>query len=125
MYTSALERHAPLYEIKANLFKALAHPIRIRILELLTRAPETEVQVGDLIAELGMEPSHVSQHLSVLRRHRVVHSIRRGSAVFYRVAHPRIVDLLMVARDFLYDNLDEAQRQRAATADLPSLGGAR
>jgi len=125
MYQSALDRHAPLYEIKANLFKALAHPVRIRVLELLTKAPQGEVQVGGLIAELDMEPSHVSQHLAVLRRHRVVHSTRRGSAVFYSVAHPRIVDLLAVAREFLRDNLDEAQRQREQTANLPPLGDSR
>ena len=55
----------PLYEIKAELFKALGHPARIRILELLA---DDEVPVSSLLTDTGMEPSHLSQHLAVLRR---------------------------------------------------------
>lgn len=121
MYTDALGRHAPLYEIKANLFKALAHPVRVRLLELLTEQDHDERQVSELIAATGLESSRLSQHLAVLRRHHVVTAERRGSAVFYRVAHPRIVEMLAVARDFLTDNLRAAATQLNATEDLPSL----
>src|SRR5690625_1083927 len=78
----------PLYEVKANLFKGLAHPVRIRILELLAASPE--VNVAGLQSEVGLEASHLSQHLSVLRRHHLVTSERRGSHVFYRLADARI-----------------------------------
>ena len=57
---------APLYEVKANLFKGLAHPLRIRILELLSTAQE--LSVADLLKEMELEASHLSQHLSVLRK---------------------------------------------------------
>lgn len=122
MYTSALGRHAPLYEIKANLFKALAHPVRIRVLELLTERPGSERQVGELLSATGLEASHLSQHLAVLRRHHVVVAERRGSAVYYRVAHPRVADLLAVAREFLVDNLDAARDRLTDADDLPALG---
>lgn len=89
----------PLYEVKANLFKGLAHPFRIRILELLAAGPE--LSVADLQRETGLEASHLSQHLSVLRRHRLVESERRASHVFYRLADPRVATLLTAARELL------------------------
>lgn len=89
----------PLYEVKADLFKGLAHPVRIRLLELLCAADE--VPVGDLIEATGLEPSHVSQHLLVLRRYSLVQSARRGSVVWYRIAHAEVTELLTVARGLL------------------------
>lgn len=89
----------PLYEVKADLFKGLAHPVRIRLLELLCAADE--VPVGELIEATGLEPSHVSQHLLVLRRYSLVQSDRRGSIVWYRVAHAEVTELLAVARTLL------------------------
>ncbi len=107
----------PLYEVKANLFKGLSHPLRVRILEVL--AGDEEVGVTRLLAETGLEPSHLSQHLSVLRRHRLVASERRGSQVFYRLAYPQIADLLTVARTLLGEVLNDTARQLSASAELP------
>ena len=107
----------PLYEVKANLFKGLSHPVRVRILEVL--AGDEEVGVTRLLAETGLEPSHLSQHLSVLRRHRLVASERRGSQVFYRLAYPQIADLLTVARTLLGEVLNDTARQLSASAELP------
>ncbi|MEV8358751.1 MULTISPECIES: metalloregulator ArsR/SmtB family transcription factor [unclassified Microbacterium] len=110
----------PLYEVKANLFKGLAHPFRIRILELLSSSPE--VSVADLQAETALEASHLSQHLAVLRRHRLVQSERRGSHVFYRLADPRVADLLAVARALLLSMLEADSAQLAHVDTLPSFG---
>ncbi|MGA7205217.1 MAG: metalloregulator ArsR/SmtB family transcription factor [Specibacter sp.] len=90
---------APLYEVKANLFKGLAHPVRIRILERLSEAPE--VSVTELLSATGLEASRLSQHLSVLRRYHLVISERRGLQMFYALAHPQIKALLSVARELL------------------------
>ena len=57
---------APVFEVKAELFKALAHPVRVRALEVL--AEGREHSVGDLAAELGIEAPHLSQQLGILRR---------------------------------------------------------
>ncbi|WP_262106968.1 helix-turn-helix transcriptional regulator [Arthrobacter sp. Marseille-P9274] len=100
--------HAPLYEVKANLFKGLAHPIRIRLLELLAEAPS--VSVTDLIAGTGQEASNISQHLGVLRRHHLVVAERRGLQVFYSLAYPQVAELLTVARSFLTQVLATTQK---------------
>ena len=100
---------APLYEVKANLFKGLAHPVRIRVLELLCEAPE--VSVTDLLAATGLEASHLSQHLSVLRRYHLVKSERRALQMFYSLAYPQVADLLSVARLLLNDMLQTTREQ--------------
>ena len=111
----------PLYEVKANLFKGLAHPFRIRLLELLSDSPE--LTVSALQAETELEPSHLSQHLSVLRRHHLVVSERRGSHVFYRLADPRIRELLAVARALLLTMLSEDTDRLSEARSLPEIQG--
>jgi ArsR family transcriptional regulator len=110
----------PLYEIKANLFKALAHPARIRVLELLAAAPDTAATVSYLLAETGLEASHLSQHLSTLRRHHVVTSVRTANVVTYRLAHPKIAELLAIARIFLLDSLADSGEQFRLAQELPA-----
>lgn len=109
----------PLYEVKANLFKGLAHPFRIRILELLAAAPE--VSVAELQDETGLEASHLSQHLAVLRRHRLVESERRASHVYYRLADRRVADLLAVARGLLLELLATDSARLDEALSLPAL----
>lgn len=109
-----------MYEIKANLFKALAHPARIRILELLAAAPDTAAPVSFLLSETGLEASHLSQHLATLRRHKVVTSVRSANIVTYRIAHPKIAELLAIARAFLLDTLRDSNEQLRLAQDLPS-----
>ena len=111
---------APLYEIKANLFKALAHPARIRILELLAAAPGNTAAVSYLLAETGLEASHLSQHLATLRKHKVVTSVRTANSVTYRLAHPKIAELLSIARIFLLDSLADSNEQLRLAEGLPS-----
>ncbi|MGM7680339.1 ArsR/SmtB family transcription factor [Microbacterium sp. A94] len=109
----------PLYEVKAGLFKGLAHPIRIRILEVLSATPEASV--SELLKAIDIEASHVSQHLSVLRRNRLVISERRGSLVFYRLAYPQVANLLHVARALLAEILETTQEQLIAREGLPEI----
>ncbi len=111
---------APLYEIKANLFKALAHPARIRVLELLAAAPGQTAPVSYLLAETGLEASHLSQHLATLRKHKVVTSVRSANAVTYRLAHPGIAELLAIARTFLLDTLADSNEQLRLAQQLPA-----
>jgi ArsR family transcriptional regulator len=121
MYSAA---QAPLYEIKANLFKGLAHPARIRVLELLAAAPDTTAPVSYLLAETGLEASHLSQHLATLRKHGVVTSSRTANAVNYRLAHPKIAELLAIARTFLLDTLAGSREQLQLAEQLPEVMGA-
>ena len=90
----------PLYEVKAELFKALAHPARVRALELLAGG---EHPVADLLTQMNMEASHLSQHLAVLRRAGLVTSRREGKTVLYRLAGEAVSGLLRDARTVLIE----------------------
>ena len=63
----------PLYQAKAEMFRVLGHPVRIRVLELLQAGP---LPVRDLLSEIEIEPSNMSQQLAVLRRAGVVVTFR-------------------------------------------------
>lgn len=88
----------PLYQAKAELFKTLGHPARIRILELLS---ERDHAVHELLERIAIEPSNLSQQLAVLRRTSMVLSRRSGNEVVYSVSVPDVRELLLVARRLL------------------------
>jgi ArsR family transcriptional regulator len=117
--SDALRGQRPLYQVKADFFKGLAHPVRIRVLELLSSAEERTV--AELLDETGLEPSHLSQHLAVLRRYRLVASERRGSLVHYRLVHRETAQLLVVARALLLRIADDERALQAAARTLPAL----
>ncbi|GAB2667138.1 hypothetical protein GCM10027169_31410 [Gordonia jinhuaensis] len=120
---SADDFDRPLYEIKANLFKGLAHPIRIRVLEIIVAGGDDPTPVSELLRITGTEPTLLSQHLAVLKRNNVVTSTRVGNAAYYRVAHPMIPELLVIARQFLADSLGASRDQLGAMKSLPPLSG--
>ena len=113
------DSHRPLYEVKANLFKGLAHPLRVRVLEVLSAAPEASV--SELLDATGLEASHLSQHLAVLKRNLLVVGERRGNQVYYRLAYPQVADLLRVARTLLGEILETTERQLVERAGLPEI----
>jgi ArsR family transcriptional regulator len=88
----------PVYEVKANLFRVLGHPARVRILELLR---EGERSVGTLQAELQLDSGGTSQHLAALKRIGLVTSRREGTSVFYSVGDERVFDLLAAGREII------------------------
>ncbi|HVM55400.1 MAG TPA: metalloregulator ArsR/SmtB family transcription factor [Acidimicrobiales bacterium] len=101
-----------LSEVKADLFKALGNPARVRILEVLS---EGEHAVGDMQPKVGIESSHLSQQLAVLRRAGVVVSRKEGSSVIYALKDPVVAELLAVAKRFLLTSLADT---RSLLADL-------
>ncbi|WP_327589610.1 metalloregulator ArsR/SmtB family transcription factor [Nonomuraea sp. NBC_00507] len=88
----------PLYQLKAEFFKTLGHPARIRILELLS---QREHSVAEMLPEVGIEPAHMSQQLAVLRRANLVVSRKDGPTVYYAITSPEIAQLMAVARSIL------------------------
>lgn len=88
----------PLYQLKAEFFKTLGHPARIRVLELLSERDHT---VAEMLPEVGIEPAHLSQQLSVLRRANLVVASKEGSTVRYSLTSPYVAELLAVARRIL------------------------
>src|SRR5579875_3407484 len=101
----ALQSRA-VYQVKAEFFRILGHPVRVRILELLRNGERT---VGDLQSELQIDSSGTSQHLGVLRKHGILLARRAGTNVYYTVRDPRTFQLLEVARQILTSNLTESQ----------------
>ena len=110
MVVSARRRNvvvtAPIYQVKAEFFKTLAHPARIRILEVLR---DGERAVSELIPVVGIEASHLSQQLGVMRRANLVQARKVGATVLYSVGNPVLFDLLDVAKKILTSSLAETR----------------
>jgi len=81
--------------LKVEFFRALAHPARIRILELLVAG---DLSVTELLPTVALEASNLSQQLGVLRRAGIVRGRRHGNSVTYSIASTHIVELLAVSR---------------------------
>jgi DNA-binding transcriptional ArsR family regulator len=105
----------PIYDVKAEFFKTLGHPVRIRVLEILKDGSRS---VSELQPDVGIEASHLSQQLAVLRRAGVVQSERQGSSMIYSVVDPKIFDLLQVAKEIITSSLTGAG---ALLADLQEI----
>lgn len=91
-----------LQHFKADFFKALAHPLRIRILELLV---DGEKSVNEIQSCLEIEGSAVSQQLSILRAKNIVYGTKDGKRVYYSLRDPMIIELLDVARKIFNNHL--------------------
>ncbi|MFB7631079.1 ArsR/SmtB family transcription factor [Streptomyces sp. NPDC056149] len=113
----------PLYQAKAEFFRMLGHPVRIRVLELLQDGPKP---VRELLADIEVEPSSLSQQLAVLRRAGIVTATRGGSTVVYELAGGDVAELLRAARRILVELLagreDLLTQLRASGAGAPEQG---
>ncbi len=103
----------PLSEVKAELFRALAHPARVRVLEVLV---DSERSVGELQPLVGIELSHLSQQLAVLRRAGLVSARKERSNVYYSLRDPLVGELLTVAKQLLLAQLSETRDLLAGLA---------
>ncbi|MCF2533312.1 ArsR/SmtB family transcription factor [Yinghuangia soli] len=112
----------PLYQAKAEFFRMLGHPVRIRVLELLQDGP---MPVRDLLAAIDVERSNLSQQLAVLRRSGIVTSSREADTVVYALAGPDVAELLRAARRILTELLAGQQDLliQLREADVPAEAG--
>lgn len=109
----------PISEVKAEMFKALGHPARIRVLEILADGAHS---VSELQPLVGIEAPHLSQQLGVLRRAGLVATRKDGTSVIYSIRDPELVTVLAAARRFLINSLAEAQD---LLADMRAATGAK
>ncbi|MEI2811639.1 MAG: metalloregulator ArsR/SmtB family transcription factor [Nocardioides sp.] len=109
----------PLYQMKAELFKSIGHPIRIRVLELLS---ERDHAVHELLERIEVEQAGLSQHLAVLRRCGLVRQQRTAGQVIYSVTGDEVTELLGAARRFLHARA--AESERALSTEPGSTGAA-
>jgi len=96
----------PVYEAKADLFKSIGHPVRIRVLELLS---ERDHAVRELLESIEVEQSGLSQHLAVLRRTGLVRQQRSNGQVVYSLVSAEVATLLASARRLLRELVDEGR----------------
>jgi DNA-binding transcriptional ArsR family regulator len=106
---------APIYQVKAEFFKTLGHPARIRVLEVLR---DGERAVSELIPAVGIESSHLSQQLGIMRRANLVQARKVGASVVYSVGNPVLFELLDLAKQILTSSLAET---RDLLAELESV----
>jgi len=96
--------------VKADVFKAMGHPIRLGIIEMLAQGERCVCEIVDYV---GTDMSNVSKHLALLRRHGLVSDRKEGLKVFYRLEMPCAVDFTGCVERVLVSRLDE---QRAVMA---------
>ncbi len=116
----------PIHAIKADFFRVLGHPARVRILELLRDGDQS---VGELQSALELDSSSTSQHLAALRQRGIVEGRKEGTSVRYSVRDQRIFQLLETARQIissgladtkaLLEGLSEPEPQPASEQDRP------
>lgn len=118
--TNRPEDSERLRRFKAEFFRALAHPVRIAILELLRDGPRS---VGEIQESVGAPGSSISQQLAVLRGRGIVAGERAGTTVRYQVADPELFALLDAARQIFYAHLTEsAELLRLVAAEEVAVG---
>lgn len=86
-----ITREEDIYHASRAL-KAMAHPLRLRILCIL--GAHVEVSVQDIVDQVGTSQSNISQHLSILRDKGILASRKHANKVYYRIGDPRILDLI-------------------------------
>lgn len=84
--------------------KAMAHPLRLKILCLL--GATTEVSVQDIVEQVGTSQSNISQHLSILRDKGILISRKDANKVYYRIAEPSILHLISAMRSAFCSNFN-------------------
>ncbi len=122
MGVQSVVQATPLYEVKAEFFKTLGHPSRIRVLELLSSGQKS---VSELLPLVGINPPHLSQQLAILKRAGLVQTQREGTSIYYSLAFPELIEVLALARRVLIDVLAERAGllvDLQASAPLPYPG---
>ena len=95
------------YRLQAELCKALAHPVRLQVLELVSKRERT---VDELAKLVGVEQPNLSMHLAALRHRRLVIATRGGMNVYYKTSHPKIAEACSLIQDILRDLLERDRR---------------
>ena len=96
-----------LRQFKANVFRVLANPTRIHIIECLRNE---ELPVKELQEQLGVEASNASQHLAILRANGLVRYRREGNLVYYSLRDPFLTDVLDAMKEYFLSHLEDAQK---------------
>lgn len=94
-----------LRRFKAGIFKVLAHPTRIHVIETLRRS---ELSVGAMLEQVKVEPANLSQHLFVLRQSHLVLARKEGNQVLYSLRDPLLIEVLDAMRQYFQKHFEDS-----------------
>jgi ArsR family transcriptional regulator len=94
-----------LRKFKAGIFKVLAHPTRIHVIETLRAG---ELSVGAILEQVKVEPANLSQHLSVLRQSHLVVTRKNGNQVLYSLRDPLLIEVLDAMRKYFQKHFEDS-----------------
>jgi ArsR family transcriptional regulator len=100
-----------IFELQCQICKALAHPARLEIVELLSRR---EMSAAALLEELQTSKANLSKHMSMLLQVGIVEAIRNGRQVSYRLTHAEIHEACLIMRSILYQRLKQGEKLASA-----------
>ena len=103
------------YKLQAELCKALAHPVRLQVLDLVSKR---ERSVDELTGLVGIGQPNLSMHLAALRHRRLVIARRDGMNVYYSASHPRIAEACSLIQEILKDLLERDRRTVSAIVEV-------
>ena len=93
-------------QLVANVFKALSHPTRLQILQLLKNGP---LCVCEILPAIESEQSNTSQHLSILKAQSIVESRKEGAKVIYSVSNGEVYDMISIAENMIFKQIEETR----------------
>lgn len=94
-----------LRKFKAGIFKTLAHPTRIHIIEILGLG---EFSVSAIVEQVKVEPANLSQHLSILRQNHLVVTRKNGNQVLYSLSDPLLAEVLNAMRKYFQNHFEDS-----------------
>jgi ArsR family transcriptional regulator len=103
------------YKLQAELCKALANPVRLQVLDLVSKR---ERSVDELVKMVGIAQPNLSMHLAALRHRRLVAATRDGMNVYYRASHPKIAEACSLIQDILRDLIERDSRMATAAVEV-------
>ncbi len=96
-----------MFQMHAEVCKSMANPTRLKIMNLLR---DGEKSVEELKKRLDLPKANLSQHLSVLRQHRIVSTRRAGLNIYYKIANPKMIRACDILREVLFEQLAENEK---------------
>lgn len=110
--------YSQMFELHANVLKALAHPRRLEIIQLLR---EQELPVSDIHMMLDLPQANISQHLMILRDAEIVTTRREGKQIYYQITDPRVIDACDLIREVLVDQYKQSDLADQFTLQMKEL----
>ncbi len=116
--TKNKEAARKIFEMQCQICKAMAHPVRLEIVELLHGH---EMSAAALLKALGTSKANLSKNMAMLMQAGIVDATRDGRQVSYRLSHPQIHEACVIMRSILYQRLKQGEKLASAIGSSRGL----